>query len=104
MASWCTYFPVKEDWGPSQFNDFVSYFQKLRTETFGGHLDGIDFDWEGYCDETCLKEVCTCDWDDKICGDHTPEELAAGVYWYVDDAKGKPQRFMCWMMPTKHTL
>ena len=48
-----------------------------------GSLDGIDFDWEGYCGMECLKghNTCSCDWSDKFCGDKTPEELAKGVYY-----------------------
>jgi len=107
LASWCTYFPVKE-WSVNEFTEFVDYFKTLRQEYFGNQLDGIDFDWEGYCNEVCLHEVCACDWDDEICGSHTPDELVEGVYWYVDDTspdpKGPPFRFMCWMMPNKATL
>merc|ERR1711966_614105 len=66
MGSWCTSFPVaqEEEWTEDQFGEFVSYFQKIREETFGGYLDGIDFDWEGYCSQECLKgaNACHCGW------------------------------------------
>ena len=63
-------------WSRSEYDGFVSYFKHLRQDTFGGMLDGIDFDWEGYCHNECLKDVCTCDWSDKICGTKSPDELA----------------------------
>jgi len=87
MGSWCTSFPT-EEWSDSQFNSFVNYFKTLRSQTFGGNLDGIDFDWEGFCKEECLKDQCTCDWDDKVCSDKSPEELAAGVWFHRTDSHG----------------
>jgi len=103
MGSWCTSFPVnpEEEWSEDQFGEFVTYFQKIREETFGGYLDGIDFDWEGYCSQECLKgaNACHCGWSDDVCGDKTPEELAAGVHWMV-----KGEKMECWRMATKSTL
>jgi hypothetical protein len=103
MGSWCTSFPVspEEEWGEDQFGEFVTYFEKIRQETFGGYLDGIDFDWEGYCSQECLKgaNACHCGWDDKICGTVSPEELAKGVQWTV-----KGEKYECWRMATKSTL
>lgn len=107
MASWCTSFPLRE-WTTTEFTQFVNYFKELRQDYFGGHLDGIDFDWEGFCDFTCLHEICTCDWDEAHCNDKTPEELAAGVYYYVEDTSPqgphKPMRVQCWLLPVKETL
>ena len=56
----------------------------------------------GYCSAECLKgaNACHCAWDDHICGDKTPEELAAGVRW--TDASGSQQE--CWRMATKSTV
>lgn len=70
MGSWCTQFPVgvEEEWSEDQFQQFVSYFEEIRQNTFGGALDGIDFDWEGFCKQECLKGACTCDWNDTFCG------------------------------------
>lgn len=103
MGSWCTSFPVtqEEEWEESQFEEFVDYFKKIRQDTFGGYLDGIDFDWEGYCSFECLKgaNTCHCAWDDDICGEKTPEELAAGVRW-----ESKEGTLECWRMATKSTL
>lgn len=94
-----------KEWTDSEFTQFVEYFTTLRQSTFGGQLDGIDFDWEGYCDEVCLHEVCSCDWNDKVCGTKSPDELVKGVYWFVDDHRGgPPKKYMCWMMPNKATL
>ena len=61
MGSWCTEFPVNtsSEWSESDFSDFVDYFKTLRDSTFGGVLDGIDFDWEGYCKFECLKGAST---------------------------------------------
>ena len=95
-----------KEWGSSEFNSFVSYFKTLRSETFGGNLDGIDFDWEGYCHRECLMEVCTCDWNDKVCGTKSPDELANGVSWSVPTQYpgDKPTTFFCWIMPVPATL
>lgn len=106
MGSWCTSFPLKE-WSPSDYTSFVNYFKELRENTFGGSLDGIDFDWEGFCPEVCLKTKCSCSWSDKMCGDKSPEELAAGVRFMVDDysptSKG-PKENMCFIFPTETTM
>lgn len=54
-----------------------------------------------------MHEVCSCDWNDKICGDRTPDELVQGVYYYLPNPESQthePMRFMCWMMPNKATL
>ena len=107
MASWCTSFPLRE-WTTTEFTQFVNYFKELRMDYFGGHLDGIDFDWEGYCNFTCLKEVCSCDWDEKQCSDKSPDELAAGVFYYVEDTSPRgphrPMKIQCWLLPVKETL
>jgi len=103
MGSWCTSFPTTE-WTESQFTEFVNYFKTLREGTFGGNLDGIDFDWEGYCNEICLKGNCKCDWDDKVCSDKTPEELAAGVKFTRTDSHGVEYKMECYIMPTKATI
>jgi len=102
MGSWCTQFPVlpKEEWTEQQFTEFVDYFKAIRQDIFGGALDGIDFDWEGYCNEVCLKEDCTCEWSDQYCSQFTPEELAEGKSWTDTDGSKK----MCWMMATKSTM
>jgi len=106
MGSWCTQFPIKaeEEWGEEKFKQFVTYFEDLREETFGGALDGIDFDWEGYCSETCLKGDCSCDWNHQECGTLSPEELAAGHYYVDTDLYGQQHKKMCWMLPTKSTF
>jgi len=106
MGSWCTQFPIlpNEKWTDVQFNQFVNYFKHLREDTFGGYLDGVDFDWEGYCKEECLKGECACDWDHKECGMLTPDELAAGKKYTVTDLEGKTHEKMCWMMPTTTTM
>jgi hypothetical protein len=51
LASWCTQFPTTsaDEWSMSEFQQFVQYFTQIRQEYFGGMLDGIDFDWEGFC-------------------------------------------------------
>merc|ERR1711939_892907 len=103
MGSWCTSFPT-EEWSESPFSEFVNYFKTLRQGTFGGNLDGIDFDWEGFCKETCLKGDCTCDWDDKVCSDKSPEELAAGVHFTRIDSHGVEYQMECYIMPTKATI
>jgi len=107
LGSWCTQLPVKTEhaWSDSDFSGFVGYFQKIREEIFGGHLDGIDFDWEGYCSAGCLKGTCICGWDDKICGNASPEELADGVFWEAAPVTGqKPMKHQCWVMPTTTTF
>jgi len=101
MGSWCTSFPVyqSQEWGPEQFNEFVAYFEHLRETTFGGVLDGIDWDWEGFCKEECLKGACTCGWDDKFCGQFTPDQLAQGQEFIMGGA-----RTMCWILPTQSSM
>jgi hypothetical protein len=103
LASWCTQLPVTtaEEWEPEKFEEFVDYFKTLRQDTFGGYLDGVDFDWEGFCSLTCLKghDDCHCGWSDLHCGKKSPEELAGGVKYQVDG-----QVMMCYMMPTKSTI
>jgi hypothetical protein len=77
----------------------------VRQNVFGGYLDGIDFDWEGYCSAGCLKGTCECDWDDKICGEASPSELAAGIFWETSPAPGEPKlKKQCWIMPTSSTF
>ena len=107
LGSWCTQLPVtqKEEWSDSDFSAFVDTFEKVREEKFGGYLDGIDFDWEGYCDAGCLKGTCQCGWNDKVCGSATPDELAAGISWMESPAPGQPpMKHQCWIMPTTHTF
>jgi hypothetical protein len=114
LGSWCTELPVKADetWSEAQFTEFVDYFEEVKEHTFGGFLDGIDFDWEGYCSAGCLQGTCACGWDDKQCGTKTPDQLANGVYWEVSnialDASGaeikQTQKFQCWILPTTHTI
>lgn len=103
MGSWCTSFPVlpEEEWGPTEFNNFVNYFKELRDNTFGGALDGIDWDWEGFCKAECLKGACTCGWDDKFCGKFSPYELAQGQSW---ESGNPPAKTMCWILPTQSSL
>jgi hypothetical protein len=105
MGSWCTSFPLKE-WSAGEFSSFVSYFKTLRAGTFGGQLDGIDFDWEGFCGLECLQDRCTCGWDDPVCGVASPEELAGGVNYTVKafNPGDKDQTFECFAMPTTGTL
>jgi hypothetical protein len=104
LASWCTQLPVKveEEWGPEQFEEFVDYFLELKEEHFGGHLDGVDFDWEGFCSKECLKghNDCQCGWDSTACGNKSPEELAKGVTYKTQDNR----QFQCWVLPTKSTI
>jgi len=106
MGSWCTQFPITtaEEWDTAKFTSFVNYFRELRANTFGNNLDGIDFDWEGFCKIECLKGECACDWSDNECGNLTPEALAAGHTWQVTDSKGKQHKKMCWMLPTSSTF
>jgi hypothetical protein len=107
LGSWCSELPVKEEnkWTDEQFNSFVDYFEEIRETKFGGHLDGVDFDWEGYCSAGCLEGTCSCDWNDKVCGTKTPEELAAGVFWSTAPAPGqKPMKYQCWILPTQTTI
>jgi len=107
LGSWCTQIPMTEEqrWTDEQFTQFKDYFEHIRDTVFGGTLDGIDLDWEGYCHEECLKDVCSCDWDDQICGALTPEELAKGHNYTVKDPyHGKEHKKMCWMLPTNHTV
>jgi len=101
MGSWCTSFPTmpSEEFTPTQFNEFVSYFEQLRQTTFGGVLDGIDWDWEGFCHAECLKGACTCGWNDRVCGSFSPEELAQGQA-YIEDG----QKWMCWILPTRSSM
>ena len=104
LASWCTQLPVlkSEEWTESMFEAFVDYYDQLKYTYFGGYLDGIDFDWEGFCKQTCLKghNDCHCGWDDKECGTKTAYELAQGHNF--TDAEGKNTQ--CWIMPTKSTI
>jgi hypothetical protein len=114
LGSWCTQLPVLESeaWTEDKFKGFVTYFEKIKQEKFGGYLDGIDFDWEGYCSEGCLQGTCACGWDDVKCGLKSPEELAEGVYWEVSnkamDASGQiitqTDKYQCWVLPTTHTI
>jgi hypothetical protein len=107
LGSWCTQLPVKpeQQWKDADFNNFVTYFKQVRQNIFGGYLDGIDFDWEGYCDAGCLKGTCICAWDDQICGKATPEQLAAGITWEASPVEGQPKmKHQCWIMPTDTTF
>ena len=106
MGSWCTQFPItkEEEWDTAKFNEFVTYFRELRANTFGNNLDGIDFDWEGFCKLECLKGDCSCAWDDSECANLTPEELAAGHTWMTTLANGTQIKQMCWMLPTASTF
>jgi len=114
LGSWCTELPVKaeEAWTQDQFGEFVDYYELIKEEKFGGYLDGIDFDWEGFCSAGCLQGTCACGWDDHKCGKSTPDELAQGVYWDVTNialgANGtmvnQTQKFQCWVLPTTHTI
>jgi len=107
LGSWCTQLPVfpEQEWKDSDFNNFVTYFKQVREVVFGGYLDGIDFDWEGYCDAGCLKGTCVCAWDDKICGTKSPAELAKGVFWQASPVEGQPpMKHQCWIMPTSSTF
>lgn len=105
MGSWCTSFPLRE-WTEDEFVQFTDYFKEVRTKDFGGNLDGIDWDWEGYCSEVCLKGNCKCGWDDKVCGTKSPEELKAGVKFHTsDNSPGHPKdEFECYILPTKETV
>merc|ERR1719359_2745162 len=107
LGSWCTQLPVhsKQEWTDPEFNNFVQYFKQVRSNIFGGYLDGVDFDWEGYCDAGCLKGTCICAWDDKICGQATPDELAARITWMASPVEGQPKmKHQCWIMPTTSTF
>jgi len=105
MGSWCTSFPL-EEWPEESFTQFVDYFKTVREKDFGGHLDGIDWDWEGYCSEVCLKGNCKCGWDDKVCGDKSPEELKAGVKYQTHDSSpgNGTYEYMCYILPTRETV
>ena len=106
MGSWCTSFPTltSEEWSDADFKSFVTYFEEVKSTTFGGNLDGIDFDWEGFCRSTCLREQCECAWDDKECGSLSPDQLAAGHGWNTTDWAGVVHKHECWIMPTKSTM
>lgn len=107
MASWCTIFPTlpSEEWTASQFQAFVGYFTQVRQQYFGGLIDGIDFDWEGFCHHECLKGICSCDWNQDYCNTFTPEELAAGQYWEVYNTfTNQTDKKYCYTFPTKSTL
>ena len=106
MGSWCTQFPIKkgEEWTESMFGEFVSYFKQLRVNTFGGALDGIDFDWEGFCNAECLKGQCSCAWSDAECAGLSPDALAAGHSWMEPDSHGVAHKKFCWMFPTHSTI
>jgi len=107
LGSWCTQLPIKpeQQWDDAEFNNFVTYFKEVRTNIFGGYLDGIDFDWEGYCDAGCLLGTCICAWDDEKCGKATPSELAAGITWMAPPVVGQPpMKHQCWIMPTSTTF
>jgi hypothetical protein len=106
MGSWCTQFPIKkgEEWTDSMFGEFVSYFRQLRVNTFGGALDGIDFDWEGFCNAECLKGQCSCAWSDAECAGLSPDALAAGHSWMEPDSHGVAHKKFCWMFPTHSTI
>merc|ERR1719238_2684312 len=107
LGSWCTQLPINKsaEWTDQDFNDFVTTFEKVREDKFGGYLDGIDFDWEGYCDAGCLKGTCMCGWSDKVCGSATPAELAAGITWMESPSPGQPpMKHQCWIMPTSSTF
>jgi hypothetical protein len=103
MGSWCTSFPVNttDEWADGDFDTFVSYFRGVRSNIFGNALDGIDFDWEGFCHAECLLGECSCGWDDKACGDKTPMELAAGVT-YTPASTGA--QMYCYVFPTHSTF
>merc|ERR1719456_1724742 len=94
LGSWCTQLPVKPEqaWTDEQFSSFVTYFQQIRGEVFGNNLDGIDFDWEGFCSAGCLKGTCICGWDDQVCGNASPEELADGVFGEADKSSKQVMR------------
>jgi len=102
MGSWCTSFPIKasQEWSDTEFTTFVNYFRGVRSNIFGGALDGIDFDWEGYCQAECLKGECSCDWDDNECGNLSPDALANGHSWTAANGDKK----FCWMFPTHSTM
>jgi hypothetical protein len=107
LGSWCTQLPVRaeQEWKDEEFTSFVGYFEGVRQRIFGGHLDGIDFDWEGFCGAGCLKGTCVCGWDDYFCGSASPDELAAGVFYQSSPAPGQPpMKHQCWVMPTTHTF
>merc|ERR550514_2288886 len=107
LGSWCTQLPVKpaQAWTDEQFTGFVEYFQKIRGDIFGTFLDGVDFDWEGFCSAGCLKGTCICGWDDQICGNASPEELADGIFWEAAPVPGqKKMKHQCWVMPTSTTF
>jgi hypothetical protein len=107
LGSWCTQLPINKsaEWSDQDFTDFVTTFETVRETVFGGALDGIDFDWEGYCDAGCLKGTCQCGWDDKVCGTATPAELASGITWMASPAPGQPpMKHQCWIMPTSSTF
>jgi hypothetical protein len=107
LGSWCTQSPSTkaDEWTDAQFGEFVTYFEDVRRNVFGGYLDGIDFNWEAYCSAGCLKGTCECDWDDMICGEATPSELAAGIFWDIQPAPGEPKlKKQCYMLPTSSTF
>jgi len=37
----------------------VDNFEVIRAQ-YGNYIDGIDFDWEGYCEGHCLADYCEC--------------------------------------------
>jgi GTPase SAR1 family protein len=120
LGSWCTELPVlkEQEWEQKKFVEFVAYYNLVNEHKFGGYLDGIDFDWEGFCSAGCSHasvtglEGCQCGWDYKTCGTKSPDELARGVYWDVNNTAldetgaviNQTQKFQCWILPTTHTI
>ena len=72
LGAWNVTFPNENtkcvyDWfdstnikdGLDPFDQFVVYFEAIRDQ-LGGTIDGIDFDWEGYCPSYCMSDNCVC--------------------------------------------
>ena len=105
MGTWCNTFPL-EEWSEEWFTKFVDQFKEVREQLFGGNLDGIDFDFEGFCPKICLDGNCKCEWDDHYCGNKSPEELKEGVRFNKTySSPGNPTfQYMCYTLPTKGSM
>jgi hypothetical protein len=57
---------------------FVNIFKTIRKDS-GNVLDGIDFDWEGYCYTDCLGTGCGCTWGTNCTGDGNEPNTVMGV-------------------------
>lgn len=119
LGSWCSNFPVTpteaEAWGVGPFgpkmNTFMTQFKAIRAY-YGNCIDGIDFDWEGYCSKTSMGKGADnfCGWNKQCTGTGTidtpelrtpagQEDLSGFGY---GDVKTLPAE--CWIMATASTV